>query len=218
MFFMNARQYNEHAMKGLFRKVYPLIACQVITRTGIRSGVCIDLGGGPGMLGICLAEASDLQVVIVDPLPECVELAHENIAERNLCHRVTAQAGQAEVLGFPDDSVDLVASRGSIFFWGNQLQSLSEIYRVLRPGGWAYIGGGFGSNALRDEIISNMSGSEQWAIQRNEQKRKRPPGHFQALLQELKIHGEVESGDSGTWIVFCKPESFQDKEKEEVSS
>ena len=58
---MNVRQYNEQTMKGLFRKVYPLIAGQMIARTGIRRGVCIDLGGGPGMLGICLAKASDLQ-------------------------------------------------------------------------------------------------------------------------------------------------------------
>ena len=50
MFTMNARNYNEQTMKGLFRKVYPLIAGQMIARTGIRRGVCIDLGGGPGML------------------------------------------------------------------------------------------------------------------------------------------------------------------------
>lgn len=207
MFTMNARNYNEQTMKGLFRKVYPLIAGQMIARTGIRRGVCIDLGGGPGMLGICLAKASDLQVVIVDPLSECVELAHENIAEHGLGQRVTARTGQAEVLDFPDDSVDLVASRGSIFFLENQLQGLSEIYRVLRPGGWAYVGGGFGSSALRDEIVANMAGSEQWAMQRDEHKRKRPPGHFEALLRELAIEGEVGSGDSGTWIVFRKPEA-----------
>lgn len=124
----------------------------MIARTGIRRGVCIDLGGGPGMLGICLAKASDLQVVIVDPLPECVELAYGNIAEHKLSQRVSAQVGQAEVLDFSDSSVDLVASRGSIFFWENPLQGLSEIYRVLRPGAWAYVGGGFGSNALRDSF------------------------------------------------------------------
>lgn len=207
MFTMNVRQYNEQTMKGLFRKVYPLIAGQMIARTGIRRGVCIDLGGGPGMLGICLAKASDLQVVIVDPLPECVELAYGNIAEHRLGQRVSAQVGQAEVLDFSDSSVDLVASRGSIFFWENPLQGLSEIYRVLRPGAWAYVGGGFGSNALRDEIIANMSGDEQWAIERDAHKRKRPPGYFQALLGELAIDGEVASGDSGTWIVFCKPDA-----------
>ena len=48
MLAMNARQYNEQTMKGLFRKIYPVIAEQAIARTGIRSGLCVDLGGVPG--------------------------------------------------------------------------------------------------------------------------------------------------------------------------
>jgi len=46
---------------------------------------------------------------------------------------------------FPDNSVDLVVSHGSIFFWDDQVKGLQEIYRVLRPGGRAMIGGGAGS-------------------------------------------------------------------------
>jgi len=44
----------------------------------------------------------------------------------------------------PSESVDLVFSRGSIFFWDDPAQGLQEVYRVLRPGGEAMIGGGRG--------------------------------------------------------------------------
>jgi ubiquinone/menaquinone biosynthesis C-methylase UbiE len=205
MFAMNARQYNERTMKGLFRKIYPVIAEQAVACTGIREGLCVDLGGGPGMLGICVAGASDMQVVIVDPLPECIELARENIAERGLDHRVSAQGGQAESLSFADGAVDLVVSRGSIYFWHDQRRGLREVFRVLRSGGWAYIGGGFGNKALRDEILAEKASDEQWNRQRSERGNKHPPGHFRALLAELGIDGEIIDDDSGMWIVFRKP-------------
>jgi len=206
MFAMNARQYNEQTMKGLFRKIYPVIAAQAIARTGIRSGLCVDLGGGPGMLGVCVAEASELQVVIVDPLAECVELARENITEHGLPHRVAAQVGRAEALPLADGTVDLVVSRGSIYFWENQRQGLQDIFRVLRPGGWAFVGGGFGSNALRAEIFAAMADNAEWNAQYQERGRQHPPGHFQSLLRELAIDGAVEAGDSGRWIIFRKPD------------
>lgn len=206
MMAMDAHKYNERTMKGLFRKIYPVIAQQAIARTGIRSGLCVDLGGGPGMLGICVAEASDLRVVVVDPLPDCVALALENIAERNLAHRVEARVGQAEALPFAEGSVDLVVSRGSIYFWENQRQGLREIFRVLRPGGWAFVGGGFGTGELRNEILAEKADDGDWNNARKERGAKHPPEHFRALLTEIDIDGVVDSGDEGMWIVFKKPE------------
>jgi len=205
-FSMNARKYNEETMKGLFRKIYPVIAEQAIARTGVRKGLCLDIGGGPGMLGICLAEASDLAVMVVDPLADCIELARENIAERGLDHRVGARQGSAEALPYADETVDLVVSRGSIYFWDDQRQGLREIHRVLRPGGWAYVGGGFGSIELKNEILADMADNEEWNRKREARGRKHPPGHFQSLVEELGLDGAVENGDAGMWIVFRKPE------------
>jgi ubiquinone/menaquinone biosynthesis C-methylase UbiE len=202
---LTARRYNEQTMKGLFRKIYPVIARQMLARTGITSGLCIDLGGGPGMLGVRLAQASVLEVVIVDPSEECIALVRANIAEHGVADRVTARPGRAEVLPFPDACVDLVASRGSIYFWQDQRQGLREILRVLRPGGWAMVGGGFGNRALREEILAAKADDPDWQRQRSERGQRFPPEHFRALIAELGIAGEVESGDEGTWILFCKP-------------
>lgn len=202
---LTARRYNQQAMKGLFRKIYPVIARQVLARTGVRAGLCIDLGGGPGMLGVRLAQASALDVVIVDPSDECVALAQGNIAEHGVADRVTARVGRAEALPFADGTADLVVSRGSIYFWDDQRQGLREILRVLRPGGWAMVGGGFGNRELREEILAAKAADPDWQRQRSERGQRFPPEHFRALIAELGIAGEVESGDEGTWILFCKP-------------
>lgn len=204
---LNARDYNERTMKGLFHKIYPVIAEQVIERTGIRSGLCIDLGGGPGMLGIRIAQASELRVVVVDPQAECIDLARENITEHGLSHRVMAQAGRAEALPFRDGAADLVVSRGSIYFWQDQGRGLREVFRVLRPGGWAWIGGGFGNRQLRDEILAAKADDPEWNRQRHERGQRHPPEHFRTLLEQLDVPGRVDTGDEGMWIVFRKPES-----------
>jgi hypothetical protein len=41
---LNARRYDEQTMKGLFRKIYPVIAQQILARTGVRTGLCMDHG------------------------------------------------------------------------------------------------------------------------------------------------------------------------------
>lgn len=206
MFAMNAREYNGRVMNGLFRDIYPVIAEQVLATTGIRSGLCIDLGGGPGMLGIRIAEASNLRVTIVDPLADCLALAEENIARHGMAGRVTTRQGAAEALPVADGKVDLIVSRGSIYFWTDQGKGLCEVYRTLRTGGWAYIGGGFGSQALRDRIFAEKANDAEWNAGVAERGRKNPPGHFRNLLDEAGIPGEVRTDERGTWIVFKKPE------------
>jgi ubiquinone/menaquinone biosynthesis C-methylase UbiE len=202
---MNAAEFNEKIMKGHFRKIYPVIAAQIVERTGVASGRCIDLGGGPGMLGVCLAKISSLKVTVLDLMPECVELARENSREECVEDRVDAIQGVAEKLPFDDGSADLVVSRGSIFFWQDQAQGLAEVYRVLRPGGWAWIGGGFGSAELLREIEAARADDPEWNRKRKERMTQNPPEHFRAMLQRLGIDGVVEHQEAGMWIIFQKP-------------
>lgn len=201
---MNAAEYNEKIMKGRFRKIYPVIALRIVERTGKNEGQCIDLGGGPGMLGICIAKITAMQVTVCDPLPECIELVSENAREHNVESQVKGVVGCAEKLPFEDECADLVASRGSVFFWDDQKKGLGEVYRVLRPGGHAVIGGGFGSVELLREIQEAMTDIPEWNEKRRERLEKYPPGHYENLLAELGIAGTVEKSDAGMWIMFNK--------------
>lgn len=209
MYTMDAAEFNENIMKGHFRKIYPVIARQIVDRTGVTGGRCIDLGGGPGMLGICIAKITRLQVMVVDLMPECVELARANSLEEEVAHRVEAVQGVAEQLPFDDISIDLVMSRGSIFFWEDQELGLTEVYRVLRPGGWAVIGGGFGTTALLREIEALKANDHEWNRKRKERMAKNPPEHYEAMLDRLAIKGVVDHQEAGTWIVFRKPQEAQ---------
>ncbi|WP_242664347.1 class I SAM-dependent methyltransferase [Chlorobium sp. N1] len=201
---MNADEFNEKFMKGRFRKIYPAIAEQIVQWSGKEGGLCIDLGGGPGMLGISVALITKMHVVVCDPLKECIDLAMENIRDHGLQFRVTAVSGKAEAMPFSDSVADLVVSRGSIFFWDDQPKGLSEVYRVLKPGGHAVIGGGFGSVALLQEIREAMADEPDWEARRRERVEKNPPARFEAILKDLAIPGFIDQTEAGTWIHMRK--------------
>jgi ubiquinone/menaquinone biosynthesis C-methylase UbiE len=59
----------------------------------------------------------------------------ENCLRRNPDRDLHLALGEAENLPFRDDSFDHVVSIGGFNFYNNQLQALSEMVRVVKPGG-----------------------------------------------------------------------------------
>jgi SAM-dependent methyltransferase len=141
---------------GRFAPVYSALAQQIVEDYKITSGVCIDMGGGCGSLATELAKTTDLTVYVLDIDPAATRLCGILADEQELTGRVRPIEGDAMDMPFRDDYADLVVSRGSIFFWDDQLAGVKEAYRVLKPGGVAYIGGGFSrllDKESRDQLV-----------------------------------------------------------------
>lgn len=205
----DAKSFNDIAT-NVFAKAYPAIAAQVIADTGITKGVCLDIGCGCGHLGFAMARAGDFEVVSVDPSVEMLEIATQNAVENGLSSRVRFLQGSAESVPLPDESVDIVVSRGSIFFWNDLERAFLDLYRVLKPSGMVYIGGGFGSAEIRDEVIKTMkerNGGQDTFVD-SMKKRVGPDTipSFRRALAAVKIPGgRVEqSSDKGSWVIFRK--------------
>lgn len=81
-----------------------------------RKGFWVDVGAGKGQLTIPLIEAAGNAVVMLDPNTEAMREALEAARQKGLEDRLVAVVGVAEAMPFPDGSVDLVVSRGSVFF------------------------------------------------------------------------------------------------------
>ena len=124
---------------------YPCVVADLLKFCTPSKGFWIDLGAGAGQVAIPLIEKTGNPVVMVDPDSEAMAKGLRIAREKGLQDRLMAVVGVAEDMPFPDNSVDLVVSRGSIFFWDDPGKGLREVYRVLRPGAKAYIGGGAGS-------------------------------------------------------------------------
>ena len=106
----------------------PELVATLRERLGLGPGSRVaDLGAGSGKLSRVLA-AGGLDVVGVEPLPAMREvLARDLGPERTL-------DGTAEAIPLPDGSVDAVTS-GDAFHWFDGARAVSEIHRVLAPGG-----------------------------------------------------------------------------------
>ena len=200
-----AREYDEVA-RTIFSPIYPVIARQILKRTGIANGTCLDVGSGPAHLAIALADHSDLMVFAMDKSPSMCRIGHTNVEHHRQERRVKPVLGDVHSIPFDDNSMDLVVSRGSVFFWNDLTQAFSECKRVLRPGGKAFIGGGFGSADLRKEISLRM-------LERDPDWDEKRKGWFgrcdtdtirDALVGAAIVEPDVVRDDSGFWIYFLK--------------
>ncbi|MCY2991464.1 MAG: class I SAM-dependent methyltransferase [Planctomycetota bacterium] len=185
-----------------------------------KKGLWVDLGAGQGPVAMHLIEATGNAVVMLDPNRESLTKGLELAREKKIEDRLSAVVGSAESLPFPDNTVDLVVSRGSIFFWDDPIKGLQEVHRVLRPGGKAYIGGGAGSGypksaveKLIQERKEKLQGdeAEKWKrfveLRRPEQMRKWAEA---AGLCEFDVFGrgalsaDDEKVGQGVWLLFQK--------------
>jgi len=201
---ISPREFDRIA-RHIFAPIYPVIAGQITERTGVASGICLDLGSGGGYLGLALAASTDLNLVLLDSSAEMVRIAHENIAAAEMEKRMSAIHGDVHRIPLRAASVDLVVSRGSVFFWEDKAAAFSEIRRVLRPGGRVYIGGGMGTPALMEEITARMK-----AINRE---LRHGPGDSRSSEEDYRgilrnagfVRYEVRRDETGFWIEAMGP-------------
>jgi ubiquinone/menaquinone biosynthesis C-methylase UbiE len=193
--------------EDVFAPIYPVIAEQIVRHTGITAGACIDIGAGPGHLGLALAATNPrLQVILYDASADMLNLARKNSFVRKLTHRVSVQTGQAEELPFLDNSVQLAVSRGSIFFWDDQVRGINEIYRVIAPKGCAYIGGGFGNVDLKRKIQQTMAQrNPDWDAKRKARLSAQGERHFESVMERSDVNDyNILRSEAGLWISFSK--------------
>jgi len=203
---------------------YPCVVQDVLNFCKPQKGFWVDLGAGKAQVAIPLMEATGNPVVMLDPKREAMAEGLEIAREKGLEDRLSAVVGVAEEMPFLDNSVDLVVSRGSIFFWDDPVKGLQEVYRVLRPGGKAYIGGGAGSGYPKWAVEKLIQGrkekmhgeeAEKWnrfvELRRPEQMKQWAE---EAGLRDAEVMGkgaisdEDERVGQGVWLLFeKKPES-----------
>jgi ubiquinone/menaquinone biosynthesis C-methylase UbiE len=121
--------------REVFAPAYKAIARQIKETTGVTQGLCLDAGAGGGYLSLAMAEITDLNFVVLDKMEEMRAIAAENIIKAGFEKRMKAIAADIQEIPLDDNSIDIVISRGSVFFWEDKSKAFREIYRVLAPGG-----------------------------------------------------------------------------------
>jgi SAM-dependent methyltransferase len=200
------------AAEGTLAPVYAPLAEEIVQRLDLADtqGLGIDLGSGPGTLIVELCKRTKLHWINADINPYFFSHFFVKATAAGYSGRVSAIQADACELPFRDNLVDVVVSRGSFQFWPDLRKGLSEIYRVLKPGGVAYIGRGL-PESLPPETARRMR-SEQGKDMKYD-----PAATAQQLreivpslgIKDYHIHrpriDNPEGINYGLWLQFCKP-------------
>jgi SAM-dependent methyltransferase len=210
---MNVSPYDEMA-RGLNGPMYDYYAKKIKETTGISTGLCVDVGSGGGYLGLALARITDLDFIFLDISADALEKTKAHIIEDGIQKRAKTLLADVHHIPLADGSVNLVISRGSIPFWKDPARGLREIYRILAPGGKAYVGGGRGTPEIQASIKeraqqSAFASPEESRPVKSSREGGGPKGIPQrdddAILTESAILiCKVVRGGDGMWIQIWK--------------
>ncbi|WP_373073051.1 class I SAM-dependent methyltransferase [Sulfurimonas sp.] len=192
-------------VREVFAPIYPVIAEQILSKTQKKDGMCLDVGCGTGALGRAVAKLSNMNITFFDQSPEMIDLSISYAHDENLIERSEFIVGDIHDLALNDNSVDLIVSRGSVPFWSDLEMAYKELFRVLKKGGHAYIGGGFGNEELREEIVRTMNErNKEWRSPFKDKARKHQEIMPSILNGLNSSYSNIINDESGFWVHIVK--------------
>lgn len=125
----------------------------------------VEVGYGPGTLVEALVDAG-ATVTGVDPSEAMCAMAGRRNAPAVAAGTATLGVGTAEATGLPDDHADAVVAVNNVVMWSDLATGLTELRRILRPGGRLVVSWHGGTEparmakqmALGDETLEQILG------------------------------------------------------------
>lgn len=99
----------------------------------------LDVATGTGDLAIALTKANPESIMGIDISNGMLEVGRKKIKEKGLTEIITLQQADSENLPFEDASFDVVTVAFGVRNFENLEKGMSEIRRVLKPGGKALV-------------------------------------------------------------------------------
>jgi ubiquinone/menaquinone biosynthesis C-methylase UbiE len=121
-------------MRRLRDKGY--LETDLILEAGIRKGCALEIGPGPGYLGLeWLRRTRGTCLKGLDLSADMIAVAKRNAGEYGLLERADYLEGRAQRMPFEDGQFDGVFSNGSLHEWTEPELVFNEVHRVLKVGG-----------------------------------------------------------------------------------
>lgn len=163
----------DHSLESLkkfddaYFEYYPYLLKHVPVET-MKDKRVMEVGLGYGTLGMKIAQSCG-DYIGLDIAPGPVSMMNHRLE----LYGLPGKAIQGSILECPleDNSLDCVVSIGCYHHTGNIAQCINETYRVLKPGGWAYL------------MLYNQFSYRQW--------NRWPRETFKALMCDLKLSKDM---------------------------
>ena len=117
-----------------------ILATDRIIKSGINRGFALEIGPGPGYLGLeWLGKTENTRMTGLEISEDMIRISERNSRDYGLDDRTLYVHGSGEYMPFEEKSFDSVFTNGSLHEWSGPLLVFQEIYRVLVPGGRFFI-------------------------------------------------------------------------------
>lgn len=100
-----------------------------------KPATILDIATGTGDLAIMMAKNTNAQITGLDLSAGMLEVGRKKVEAEGLNNRVTMIQGDSENLPFEDNSFDCITVSFGVRNFENLEKGLSEIRRILKPGG-----------------------------------------------------------------------------------
>ncbi len=194
-------------VNDLWRPIYPHLASAIAEDYGREEGTALELGPFSGGISFELARSCPrLDITIADESSAVLDRLRDWLAVSGMAGRIKLGQSPLHHLSFPDSHFDLVILRGLIFFVESWQPLLPEIFRVLKPGGLAVIGGGYGRQTPAP-VIDRIA-EESRCLNEKLGRNRLTVGGLEKELHDARLAGCAKTvTGGGLWVHLRKPGS-----------
>ncbi len=191
--------------------MYPYLASQIEDSYLREGGRELELGPFSGGISFELAARHpDMRCTIADDNRGYLAYLKQRIDAHGLAARFEIVESPLDRLPFAGAGFDLVILRGAFFFIMDKPGILAEIYRVLAPGGLAFVGGGYGRGMPQKEI--DAIADESRVLNDRLGRRRVTIEQLKSLVEAQNLTGHTRiAEEGGVWLEIRKPVSVSEK-------
>ena len=179
------------------------IETKAIIQSGITGGRALEVGPGPGYLGLeWLKHTNRTRLTGLDISPDMIVVARRNAAEYGFSERTEYVESGGATMPFDDNQFDASFSNGSLHEWADVSKTLAEIWRVLKPGGRLFF------SDLRRDMFAPVKWF-MWLVTKPKEIRPGLITSINAAYTPTEVKGLLAESRFTDFTVSCNPMGLQ---------
>jgi hypothetical protein len=187
----------------LWGPVYQYLAQHIEELYGRREGTVLEIGPFAGVIFSLMKKGAGDRFVIASFPPGMGAFFAEQVKKADAADTVEVVESDPSLSGIEEKTVDLAVFRGAFFFPSLFDADLRAVCRVLKPGGLAFVGGGFGKYTPDDVILSLGKRSRELNLQLGKVEISGQMLRRRIAESQLAAQAEVLD-EGGLWVLIKK--------------
>ncbi len=187
----------------LWEPVRPYLIRQIEELYGRRDGNILEIGPFSGLLfDLAARNVGDSFLLAAFP-PPLVDFYRKEAEKQGVAGKVQIISSDSDLSGVGDEHFDLAVFRGALFFASFFKTNFAAIDRVLKPGGVAFVGGGFGKYTP-DEVIGRIGKrSRELNLSVGKTRISEEDVRIQLRAEGLEDRAQILT-EGGLWVILRK--------------